>query len=125
MSEIIPIKDNTYKVIIRVGALINHSTLFYYWPDCNKSPHPTENLRPARENNLKYPHQIFDGKFNGIGWDCIRIGYGKLREECLTIPLVVDVFGNGSIHVFETDGVMIVDEKDICPHCGEYTKLPD
>jgi len=113
-------KNKVYQVRIKTRAHIGQDFHFFQWPDC--FPPGFEGADKVEEGfaqSTKYPNQIFDGVFNGRQWVCTRIGYGKLRKECPNVPESVDVYGCGSIHVFESDGVEIVVDGNLCPHCGK------
>lgn len=110
-------KDKVYKVRIKTRARISQDFFHYLWPVC-KPPEEELIIDSDGLSITKYPNAIFDGVWNGKFWDCTRVGYGKLRKDCPNVPASVDTYGAGSIFVFQSDGVDVLDEQEQCPHCG-------
>lgn len=86
------------KVRIKKGSPIFHDFAFGKWPACK--PPSDEYDNGAYEYITKFPDAFFDAEWTGKYWNCIRDGYGSKNN-----------YGNGSIFVYEKDGVEILHQE--------------
>jgi len=73
----------TIRVKIRCGAHIGQDFGHFNWPDC----------KPPKGEQAKADYK-FDAEWTGSWWNCVRPGYGGKND-----------YGNGSIFVFDKNGV--------------------
>ena len=85
---------------IKVGTKIHQDRHFVTWPDC----------LPPRKNPVVDPEMVFYVTWvssgNGGYWDCVAPGYGQLGTGN------TDNYGNGSIYVYDKEGVELVDSSE-------------
>ena len=85
---------------IKVGTKILQDKRFLTWPDC----------LPPRKNPDVDPEMVFYviwvSSGNGGHWDCVAPGYGQLGTGN------TDNYGNGSIYVYDKEGVELVDSSE-------------
>ena len=82
---------------IKIGAKIHQDRHFLTWPDC----------LPPKKKPVVDPEMVFYVTWvrsgNGGHWDCVAPGYGQLGTGNS------GDYGNGSIFVYDKDGVELVD----------------
>ena len=98
-----PLADKEEKPLkgrIKIGAKIYQDKRFLTWPDC----------LPPRKNRVVDPEMVFFVTWvssgNGGYWDCVAPGYGQLGTGD------TDNYGNGSIYVYDKEGVELVDSSE-------------
>lgn len=84
---------------IKNGTHVWHDFAAFLWPGCKP---PMDEYPPdsAYQYKAKDADQVFDVTWDGKSWECERHGYGELGA-----------YGNGSIAVFNFDGIDIIEEK--------------
>ncbi len=85
---------------IKIGTKILQDRHFVTWPDC----------LPPQKNPVVDPEMVFYVTWvssgNGGYWDCVAPGYGQLGTGN------TDNYGNGSIYVYDKEGVELVDSSE-------------
>lgn len=79
------------KAKIKIGASISQDFGYGKWPQC----------KPVKGQTVD-PDTVFDAKWNASGkyWDCRADGFGAMESNGIK-----GTYGNGSIFVFEKNGV--------------------
>jgi hypothetical protein len=83
---------------IKIGAMIGHDRSYGKWPACFPSGCSQTGKYEADD-----PNMIFDVEWKGSYWNCKADGFGMLRCNG-----EVGEYGNGSIFVFDRDGVELL-----------------
>ena len=94
-------KDIIYLIRIKKGTSIFQDMTYSSWPECK--PPQSEYKNDKWKRKTKFPNALFTAiKKNGY-WDCKRDGYGHLKSRG-----DLGEYGNGSIFVYNKDGVDII-----------------
>ena len=103
-------ETKTIKGRIKLGAWMYQDHGFGRWPGCK--PPSSEYTGEEYKEEARDPDMIFDCAWNGQRWECVAYGYGVIEAETVAAR---NGYGNGSIFLYEFDGVEAVTSVIVSP----------
>lgn len=83
------------KAKIKIGSKISQDFSYFKWPNCFPPNSEYENNDYYYET--KFPDAEFECEWYGKHWNCVKDGYGSLKNS--------ESYGNGSIFVLDYNGI--------------------